>query len=144
MFETFLDFTYSYRFGPPSHDLVVATLHVAEASPGSFHATPQAFYFPLGLPSTPSPSTRGGDLGLTAVARPRASGDVDVTLKTRAFVQSLAFEVEGFAADDEFFHLAPGAERTVLFRREGTAAFRGYVHPLNSDLPVKIALEASA
>ena len=129
LFDGFLDLTHAYRFGPPSHDLVVATL-LPEAGDRT-----DAFYFPLGLPSV-----RAADIGLTATARPLAGGDFELTLRTRAFAQSLALEVDGFAPDDDFFHLAPGAERTVRLRARGAAPLRGQVQPLNAETGTKITL----
>jgi len=129
LFEGFLDLTYAYRFGPPSHDLVVATLQTEAGD------RIEAFYFPLGLPSV-----RVANLGLTATARPLAGGDFELTLRTRAFAQSLALEVDGFAPDDDFFHLAPGAERTVRLRARGAAPLRGQVQPLNAETGTKITL----
>jgi beta-mannosidase len=129
LFEGFLDLTYAYRFGPPSHDLVVATLSTEAGG------RIEAFYFPLGLPSA-----RVANVGLTATARPREGGDFDLVLHTRAFAQSVALEVEGFAPDDDFFHIAPGAERTVRLRGGGSTSPRGHVQPLNAEAATKITV----
>jgi beta-mannosidase len=150
LFDGFLDLSYAYRFGPPSVDLVVATLTVDGAARG------QAFHFPLGLPSA-----READLGLTAQVlhrrdgrgqaegnakddggngdpdvAPDAEGDrrddgddgddgaVEVVIRTRRFAQSVTVEAEGFVADDAWFHLAPGAVRRVRLTRSRTPAGR--------------------
>ena len=101
---------YAYRFGPPAHDLVVATLRAP-----SGETLAQAFHFPLGLPAT-----RELDVGLdrrrrasTATATRRSS------LRTRRFAQSIAVEADGFEPDDAYFHLAPGDERALRLRRTG-------------------------
>jgi beta-mannosidase len=131
-FEGFLDLAYAYRFGPPPHDLVAATLRAP-----SGEARARAFHFPLGLPAAREP-----DVGLVAEARPGARGhwdDAALVLQTRRFAQSLALDVEGFEPDDAYFHLAPGEERTVRLRRvSGSGAPRGTVQPLNSEAAAKV------
>ena len=130
LFEGFMDLSYAYRFGPPACDLVVATLSAS----GRTLAT--AFHFPVGLPSA-----RELDLGLTASAQPRADGDFDLTVRTRRLAQSVVVEADGFSADDAWFHLPPGAERTLVLRRTTAAGTpRGTVRALNSELTPKISV----
>ena len=69
---------------------------------------PSAFYFPGGLQFPRSP-----DLGLRAQARPGGGGRYDLTLRTERFAQSVRIEARGYQADDNYFHLEPGGERTV-------------------------------
>ncbi|HSO36208.1 MAG TPA: hypothetical protein VLT33_26960 [Labilithrix sp.] len=135
LFEGFLDLTHAYRFGPPTCDLVVATLRLGATSLRAFH-------FPLGLPST-----RELDLGLVAEARPRPDGDLELTLRTRRFAQSLVIDAEGFTADDAWFHLPPGGERSLLLRRapgSGAAVLKGgTVRALNGEPATKIVVSSS-
>ena len=51
-------------------------------------------------------------------------------------------EAEGFAADDAWFHLPPGGERTLTLERlSGSAApLRGTVQALNSEGSTKIVV----
>ena len=129
-FEGFLDLSYAYRFGPSACDLVVATLRVAGV------VSAQAFHFPLGLPSS-----RELDLGLLAEARSLADGTIELSLRTRRFAQSVVVEAEGFAADDAWFHLPPGGERTLtLVRVSGSGPLRGTVQALNSEVSTKIVV----
>ena len=135
LFDGFLDLSYAYRFGPPPHDLVVATLTDANQT-----ALAQAFHFVQGLPAT-----RELDIGLKATATPAADDKsvFHVKLATRRFAQSVWIEVDGFTADDAYFHLAPGGERTISLRRsahEPEKPFRGRVHALNAHTPAKIEL----
>ena len=53
--------------------------------------------------------------------------------------QSVHFDDEHYRAADEWFHLAPGVERTVrLLPRDGTAAVPdGEVHALNGQGPAR-------
>jgi beta-mannosidase len=132
-FDGFLDLGYAYRFGPPPHDLVAATLRGAS---GEVRA--RAFHFPRGLPAAREP-----DVGLRAEARLDGDGAV-LVVRARRFAQSLAIDVEGFAPEDAYFHLAPGEERAVrLARVSGSGAPRGTVQPLNAEAASKIAVVSS-
>jgi beta-mannosidase len=142
LFDGFLDLSYAYRFGPPPHDLVVATL-VDPDKP----SLAQAFHFVQGLPAT-----RELEVGLSATATPVAGGmsTFDVKVATRRFAQSVWIEADGFTADDAYFHLAPGTERIVRLRRSphepdkplthASSGLRGRVHALNAHTPAKIEL----
>ncbi|HVR01443.1 MAG TPA: glycoside hydrolase family 2 protein [Polyangia bacterium] len=129
-FDGFLDLGYAYRFGPPPHDLVAATLRAAS---GEVRA--RAFHFPLGLPSA-----RERDVGLRAEARPDSDGAA-LVVGARRFAQSIAIDAEGFEPDDAYFHLAPGEERTLRLRRvSGAGPLRGTLQPLNAEASTKITI----
>jgi beta-mannosidase len=131
MFAGFLDLSYAYRFGPPSHDLVVATLRGPQGSVLS-----QAFHLVPGLTAS-----RQAEVGLAATAASRTDSEIDLTISTRRFAQSVWIEADGFIPEDAYFHLAPGAERTVALRRatQGPARpLRGRVHALNAFTAAKI------
>jgi beta-mannosidase len=133
LFAGFLDLSYAYRFGPPQHDLVVATLRAADGAVLS-----QACHFVLGLSAA-----READIGLTATASARTDSAFDLKIATRRFAQSVWIEADGYVADDAYFHLAPGAERTVLLQRaprEPARALRGRVHALNALNSTKIEI----
>lgn len=135
LFEGWLDLSYAYRFGPPPHDLVVATLSSPE---GQELAT--AFHFIGGLSAA-----RELDIGLSATASARPDGAFDLQVSTRRFAQSVCIEADGFEASDAYFHLAPGTGRTLLLRRaprEAEKPLRGRVHALNAHNPAKIELRA--
>jgi beta-mannosidase len=128
--DGFLDLGYAYRFGPPPHDLVAATLR---GPSGEVRA--RAFHFPVGLPATREP-----DVGLAAEARLDGDGAA-LVLRARRFAQSIAIDVEGFEPDDAYFHLAPGEERTVRLRRaSGSGPPRGTAQPLNAEVATKVVL----
>ena len=130
-FDHFIDLSRAYRFGPAEHAVVVATLR-----DGDGEQRGQAFHFTEGLPTQRAP-----EANLSAVATRRPDGAVDVALKATRFAQSLHFEVPGFIAQDEYFHLAPGAERVVrLLPGAAGAAFAGHIGALNSHALVAIAL----
>ncbi len=131
-FDGFLDLSYAYRFGPPSYDLLLATVR---APSGEVQA--QAFHFPLGLSTA-----RELDVGLSAEARSNDGDDgAQLIVRTRRFAQSIAIDAAGFEPDDSYFHLAPGGERTVRLRRlSGTGPLRGTLQPLNAEATTKIVI----
>jgi beta-mannosidase len=128
MFEGFRDLTHSYRFGPPSHDLVVATL--TRAGVTEPHA--RAFHFPLGLPNAVE-----RDVGLRA----EAMRDDDVwwlRVSTTAFAQTVALVLPGFMPDDNYFHLEPGSERLIRLVGEVNRPPAGEARALNSTVAARI------
>lgn len=137
LFDGFLDLSYAYRFGPPAHDVVAATLR---ASGGQVLA--RAFHFVQGLPNS-----KELDVGLTANVTQRVGGGHEMAVSTRRFAQSVCIDVDGFEVADNYFHLAPGDLRRVALRRfEGAdasdrpAAVRGTVRALNAETSVAVIL----
>ena len=125
-FDHCIDLSCAYRFGPAEHALVVATLRDAAGS-----ELAQAFHFVEGLGSRCE-----REIGLAAHAAPQGDGSVHVRLTTRAHAQSVYFEAPGYVARDEYFHLAPGAQRVVVLVPDARAARpaspRGSACALNS------------
>ena len=117
LFDSWLDLSWAYRFGPPVARVIHATL-----------AGRDAFYFPAGLPATREPS-----VGLTA----RATG---TTLEVTAarFAQSVTIDAPGYLPDDDGFHLAPGQTRRVQLTRLDDKPLRGSVSALNAEQTARI------
>lgn len=112
LFGAFFDTTYAFRFGPPSHDVTVARLVAADT--GTLIA--EAHHFPLGR------DTAMHDAAITAVAE-EEEGKWFLQLSTAVIAQSVHIEVEGYRPSDDWFHLAPGADRRVaLLPRQGENA----------------------
>jgi beta-mannosidase len=129
LFEHFLDTSYSYRFGPPGHDLVTATL----TDKSTQTQLAQAFHFPLG-PNFP----RESDLGLEAKAERLSESLHALTIRTNQFAQSINIEAGDTLPDDNFFHLEPGSTRTLMLRSRQSAPLTGTLHPLNAQAPTRI------
>jgi beta-mannosidase len=102
LFEHFLDTTFAWRFGPPAHEVTVATLVAGDT------VLAEAFHFPSGLSALREPS-----VGLSATAVPSEGGNYALTVRTERFAQSVAIRAPQFLPDDNYFHLAPGTGRTV-------------------------------
>ncbi len=126
--ESFVDTTYAYRFGPPSHDLVVVTLDDA----ASGERLSSDFYFPLGMPSG-----REMDVGLDAAAMPEPDGTFSVDVSTKRFAQSVWIDLKAGTPDDNHFHLAPG-ERKRIRVRSSPGKLEGTVRALNAHREARI------
>jgi beta-mannosidase len=128
LLERFYDVAYAYRFGPPGHDLVVATLHDASGA-----RIADAFHFPLGIPSA-----RRDDVGLTVDAERHADGSVAVVVRAERFAQSVAIDAGDAVPDENYFHLAPGDARVVVFPASaGKPLSEVFVQPLNAHRGVR-------
>lgn len=110
LFGGFFDAAYAFRFGAPSHDVSVAWLR--STMDGALLA--QAFHFPCGRtkafhdPTIEASFVREGD-------------DWFITLATDRLAQSVHIDVEGYRAEEDWFHLAPGpAKRVKLIAAVGT------------------------
>ncbi|MDQ6829757.1 MAG: hypothetical protein M3081_12930, partial [Gemmatimonadota bacterium] len=68
-------------------------------------------------------------------------GTFALSIGARAFAQSISIDADGYRADDAFFHLAPGAERTVVLRpTHGPRPLVGSVQPLNASSATSIVV----
>jgi beta-mannosidase len=133
LFEGFRDLTYAYRFGPPAHDVVAASLR--DARTGLFRAG--ACYFP-----GPLPAGRDGDVGLTARTELGADG-YTLVLATERFAHAVAIDVDGFVPDDNYLNLEPGETRTVRLHSATRGLVpRGRVSVLNGRDTVPINVQA--
>jgi beta-mannosidase len=128
MFEGFRDLTHSYRFGPPAHDLIVATLMRA----GVTEPHARAFHFPLGLPNTVE-----RDVGLRAEAL-RDDDGWWLRVSTTGFAQTVALALPGFMPDDNYFHLEPGSERLIRLVGEVNRPPAGDARALNSAVAARV------
>ena len=134
LFGHFLDTTYSYRFGPPGHDLVHAVLR--DENTGQIVG--EDFLFPLGH-AFPVRGTLDVEARMTSLS----DGRYAVRLHAERFAQSLSIEARGFHVSDNYFHLAPGASRDVtLTPLAGGARVQVSVGALNAAQRVRLAVPA--
>jgi beta-mannosidase len=117
----FVDASWAYRFGPPPHDLLVASLE-GQAEQG-YELLSQAIRFPAGRPTASESADR---LGLGAQAETLADGAVRVRLQSRRFAYGVRLHVPGFTAEDDAFSIEPQGERIVrLHPREPADDYSG-------------------
>jgi beta-mannosidase len=96
----FFDFNYAYRFGPASHQVVVAQLSVDGRVVG------EAFSFPTGRSAAIYPAEVHGEVVQTA-------DGWSLALSTDTFAQSVQLITPGFLPDDNWFHLIPGVVKLI-------------------------------
>jgi beta-mannosidase len=131
---SFRDVAYAYRFGAAGHDLVVATFVDANRV-----RIADAFHFPVGYPS----ATRD-TIAMDINAERRADGSVRVTVRAEEFAQAVAIDGGPALPDDNYFHVAPGDERTVLVPARAAADLSElFVQPLNARSGVQVSVPRS-
>ena len=104
-FGAFFDTAYSFRFGPPSHDVTVARLY--DAKTGEEIAS--SFHFPLGLAAA-------NDAAMLAVNLLEGEGGYALEISTDRLAHNVEIDVPGFEPEDNWFHLAPAKPRLVPLR----------------------------
>lgn len=124
----FRDLNHAHAFGPPRYDVLRARLDVGGV------VVAEATHLLLG-PVRP----RVADIGLTAVAGEDERG-LTVTVTTRGAAQRVAFDLPRHVPEVGWFHLAPGASRTVRLHPVGDPADGplGTVRALNARRPARI------
>lgn len=128
--RAFHDASYAYRFGPPGHDVVFATL--ADAATGE--AIGDAYHFPLGL------SAERHELGLSAAAEWLDADRVRLVVRTQRFAHAVSVDAPGWSLDDDFFSVCPGVDRVVVASRQDAGrAFTASLLPLNAASGVQVS-----
>lgn len=129
LFDEFRDLTGAYGFGPPAHDVVVASLVGPDGEPMS-----EVVHLPGGLDRPLE-----GEIGLQARVITGAEGWWQVEVTTRRFAQWVVVDVPGYRPDDSWFHLKPGGRRLVGLQRAGAdGPPAGEVRAFNSGLTARV------
>ncbi|HEV7752419.1 MAG TPA: hypothetical protein VGO71_12810 [Baekduia sp.] len=132
----FADASYAYRFGPPAHDTVVATLRTTAGT-----TLAQAIHFPTGPPLEPTAFTltanlKGSDPFMQSHCEKgsdpfvqggceKGDGSLAVSLATDRLAWGVRISAPGFVPADDAFDLVPGADRTVVLYPVGDAVWAG-------------------
>jgi beta-mannosidase len=137
----FVDASWAYRFGPPPHDLLVASLE--RQGEQGYELLSQSIRFPAGRPMA---IESAGRLGLAAEAETLADGAVRVRVQSRRFAYGVRIHVPGFTADDDAFSIEPQGERIVRLRpRELAGEYSGgALTALNLDGRLRIQTQDGA
>jgi beta-mannosidase len=135
----FADVSRAYRFGPPAHDLAIASLH---RTPGESAFT-RCFRFPAGRDLRRQPIA---DLGLSAQAAALPDGGIEVLLGARAFANAVRVTAPGLLPDDSYFAIEPGGTRRLLLTQIAPGPFPSglIVTALNAEGRLTIPVEKPA
>jgi beta-mannosidase len=135
LFEGFLDLTYAYKFGPPGHDVVAASLR--DVATGTLLAA--THYFPGLLPMAAR-----ADLGLVALIEP-VDGGYALLLTAQRFAHAVAIKLEGWQPDDNYLNLEAGETRRIGLVKTGPGGVpHGQVQALNGRGSVPLAVAEAA
>jgi beta-mannosidase len=128
----FFDVTYSYRFGPPRHQVAIATLFDHQR-----RVLSEAFHFVT--PREPA-YLRGARIEVEAESA--REGTYQVALRCDHFLQGVSLEADGFLPDDNYFHLPPARPKLVRFTPldDRRGRFRATLHAANLEHPVRVRL----
>ncbi len=112
MLGRFADVGWTYRFGPPAHDVIAVSLERDDELLG------QAFRFPAGRPTQP---VAAGELGLRAAASIVGEDTMAVEIRSDRLAYGVQVHAPGFDASDDAFTVEPGGSRTIRLtaRRPG-------------------------
>lgn len=128
----FADLTHSYRFGPPGHDVTVASLIHRDSG----EMLGQAFHVP-----DVSALSAIGDTDLSGTATAAADGSYEVRVRSSKFAHGVWLDARGFVASDNYFHLAPGASRKITLHPRGPRSrFHVSLLSTTTNSPVRVTL----
>jgi beta-mannosidase len=114
----FVDASWAYRFGPPGHDAIIASLE-GSGENGAPILLAQDCRFPVARPAMREPA---GRLGLSARIRAAGPDAALVTVTSGRLLYGVRLLVPGYEALDDAFCVEPGHSRTVPLRRSPAAA----------------------
>ncbi|HYC60987.1 MAG TPA: glycoside hydrolase family 2 protein [Thermoanaerobaculia bacterium] len=124
----FHDTAYAYRFGPPPHDVAIATLTLERRALGP-SVIAEAFHF-----IQPPQRTTAN---VIADAKQTADGTWDLTLQSDRFLYAVHIDVDGAVAGNDYFHLVPNRPKTVALQG---ARVDGFVEAVNLSEAVRIGV----
>ena len=128
LLDHFIDLNHAYQFGPRPCDVVIATMLGDSGQPLG-----QSFYLPDGIGNPLE-----ADVGLSAKLIHIEHGIATLRLRSLRLALGVHFDVPGFVAQDDFFHLAPGADTRVTLHGPFNAdAAHGTVSAINSRLQAR-------
>jgi beta-mannosidase len=138
MIGRFADASWAYRFGPPEHDVVVASLELADGHVSE--PLSQAFRFPAGRPLRQQTSA---ELGLGGALRRLQDGRLSLALSSRRVAYGVRVHTPGFRASDDAMTLEPEIERrlTLLPDRAESDIAAGVLTALNMRGNVRISVD---
>ncbi len=129
----FVDASWAYRFGPPGHDVVVASLEQGD------DLLSQAVRFPAGRPLRREPAP---ELGLEASSEIAPDGGLSLLVRARRLAYGVRVHADGLATSDDAFCVEPGHERRIALRpaRGAVPTDVAFLTALNLDGRLRVPL----
>ena len=129
----FYDVSYAYKFGPPHHDVAVATLFEADRQ-----VIGEAFYFVRRRESNVVPVV------VEAIAEMAGYLEYQVTLQSERFLHNVRLSAPGYQPIDNYFHLVPARKKVIRFvanvpNDQLPALFKVDVEALNLETPITVS-----
>ena len=123
----FYDVSYAYRFGPPQHDVAVATWFAEDRSVVS-----EAFH----VIERREPGM-ARNAAVESSAHTLEHGGYEVRLQSDRFLHFVRLDAPGYLPDDNYFHLIPGRTKAIRFEpwSGSTKEFRTEFDAVNLDGP---------
>jgi beta-mannosidase len=130
----FHDVSYAYRFGPPQHDIVVATLLDA-----SHRILSEAFHFVRRRESITTSAA------ISAVAEKTSATDYQLTLRSDRFLHAVRISAPGYLPDDNYFHLPPERTKVIYCSLIDNVprTFRAEIEALNIESSATVSVSGS-
>ena len=137
----FADAAYSYRFGPPGHDLICARLYASDGAMSS-----QAFHFPAGRPFLTGGAAQGPieRLGITGRCVPNADGTLQLSIVAARLAWGVRVAARGCMPSDQYFGLEPGVGRTVVLQTGAKQPSSVAVTAVNAEGRIVFPVEPAA
>ena len=130
MLGRFYDTGYAYKFGTPQFDVIACRLLDPENNVIS-----ESFLFPetLALPKL-------DNVEVSAIGVVQSDGKICLTIKSNSFLQFVQINIKNFQAENNYFHLLPNNDKTILLVPVETDVkkFRGQLDAINLTQPIKI------
>jgi len=122
--QSFCDINYSYRFGPPKHQVVDVKLYDSSRND---YIVAEANYFIdqsiQGIVATDSVTTQ-----IELIQ----DKNIKLTILSDKPIYGLSLDVKGFLADDNYFNLMPNVSKTILLHPQNISnKFRCYLNAIN-------------
>lgn len=130
--QRFYDTGYAYKFGQPQFDIMICRLK--NQSQSLIH---EAFMFIGGYNIKPADNAV-----ISATAKQIEQETLSLTIVSDQFLQFVRITARDYQAEDNYFHLSPNSEKTIILNKISSddKKFRGHIEATNINNSIKIKL----
>ncbi|WP_144392657.1 glycoside hydrolase family 2 protein [Pleionea sediminis] len=132
LFDRFLDPSYSYRFGQPQFDIIVAKLM------RNTKLISDSVCFTHSINLSPA---KGSSLKAELVKK--SETNLELSLYSEEFLQFVELDFKGFTPEDNYFHLPPGTEKVIVLKlvNDKVNRVKGNISAINLDSEISVKLK---